>query len=190
MVHILAVYYYFITNYDHASVNKVVNNIRISPRVEIMARLPKTDEVWNEIFESLILDTEPPIEYIKNVIITTKTGVRLKVSAIDFAQILERERFIHPEESDILSCRLAINFDKVRKDVNQWAENVLKHYDAIVEQQIPTKPVKRTRAKTVTSAKTADTKTKKTTKTSKTTKASKTTTKTVQRKPASKKTPK
>lgn len=107
-----------------------------------MARLPKSDEVWNEIFESLVLDSEPPIEYIKNVVITTKTGVRLKVSAIDFAQILERERFIHPEESDILSCRLAINFDKVRKDVNQWAEQLITGFDTTgikVPRKRPTK---------------------------------------------------
>lgn len=107
----------------------MVNNIKSTRRLEIMARLPKSDDVWNEIFESLVLDNEPPIEYIKNVVITTKTGVRLKVSALDFAQILERERFIHPEESDILSCRLAINFDKVRKDVNQWAENLITRFD-------------------------------------------------------------
>ncbi len=96
----------------------MVNNIKSTRRLEIMARLPKSDDVWNEIFESLTLDTEPPIEYIKNVVITTKAGLKLRVSATDFAQILERERYIHPEESDILSCRLAINFDKVRKDVD------------------------------------------------------------------------
>jgi hypothetical protein len=114
----------------NARAQKMVNNIKSTRRLEIMARLPKSDDVWNEIFESLVLDSEPPIEYIKNVVITTKTGVRLKVSAIDFAQILERERFIHPEESDILSCRLAINFDKVRKDVNQWAEQLITQFDS------------------------------------------------------------
>lgn len=103
----------------------MVNNTKNTTRVEVMARIPKTDKVWNEIFDSLVLDTEPPIEYIKNVVITTKSGLRLKVSAYDFAQILERERFLNPEDSDILSCRLAINFDKVRKDVDEWAEQLI-----------------------------------------------------------------
>jgi hypothetical protein len=77
----------------------------------------------------LVLDNEPPFEYIKNVVITTKTGVRLRVSAIDFAQILERERFLTSAESDILSCKLAINFDKVRKDVDKWADQIMYHFE-------------------------------------------------------------
>ena len=103
----------------------MVNNDRSTQRVTIMARRPSPDDIWNEIFDSLVLDNEPPFEYIKNVIITTKTGVRLRVSAIDFAQILERERFLTPEESDILSCKLAINFTKVRKDVDEWADQAM-----------------------------------------------------------------
>lgn len=145
----------------------MVNKIRNSPRLEIMARVPKTDDVWTEIFDSLVLDNEPPLEYIKNVVITTKTGVRLKVSALDFAQILERERFINPEESDILSCRLAINFDKIRKDVDNWANDVISFYDNDGK-VIP--PVKRTRKPRTTSTKQPATKkstTKKSTETKK-----------------------
>lgn len=103
----------------------MVNNDRSTQRVTIMARRPSPDDIWNEIFDSLVLDNEPPFEYIKNVLITTKTGVRLRVSAVDFAQILERERFLTPDESDILSCKLAINFSKVRKDVDEWADQVM-----------------------------------------------------------------
>lgn len=107
----------------------MVNNTNNKRRVELMARMTKSDDVWNEIFDNLVLESEPPLEYIKNVVITTKTGVRLKVSAFDFAQILERERFISPEESDILSCKLAINFDKVRKDVDNWADQTMYYFD-------------------------------------------------------------
>lgn len=107
----------------------MVNNISSSQRVEVMARAIKTDDVWDKIFDGLIIESEPPLEYIKNVVITTKTGTRIRVSATDFAQILERERIIGPEESNILSCRLAINFSKVRKDVNQWAEQLMSYFD-------------------------------------------------------------
>lgn len=130
----------------------MVNNTENRTRVYIMAHIPKTDKVWNEIFDSLVLNTEPPIEYIKNVIITTKTGIKLKVSAIDFAQILERERFIKPEESDILSCRLAINFDKVRKDVDKWADQLLYFFDNNGKRKPPVKRTPRaTTAKKTTS---------------------------------------
>ena len=97
--------------------------------VTIMAQKHSPDDIWNDIFDSLVLDNEPPFEYIKNVVITTKTGVRLRVSAIDFAQILERERFLTSAESDILSCKLAINFDKVRKDVDKWADQIMYHFE-------------------------------------------------------------
>jgi hypothetical protein len=159
----------------------MVNNTKNTTRVEIMARIPKTDQVWNDIFDSLVLDTEPPIEYIKNVIITTKTGVRLKVSALDFAQILERERFINPEESDILSCRLAINFDKVRKDVDEWADQLIYFYDHDGKKKPPVKRTRKPAAKTTKS--TAATKAKAAAKT-KATKAKATATKkTTTRKP-------
>jgi hypothetical protein len=107
----------------------VNNNNRKTQMVTIMAQKHSPDDIWNDIFDSLVLDNEPPFEYIKNVVITTKTGVRLRVSAVDFAQILERERFLTSAESDILSCKLAINFDKVRKDVDKWADQIMYHFE-------------------------------------------------------------
>jgi hypothetical protein len=107
----------------------MVNNYGNTQRVTIMARKSSADEIWNDIFDNLILDNEPPFEYIKNVLITTKSGVRLRVSAVDFSHILERERFLTPDESDILSCKLAINFDKVRRDVDEWADQAMYYFD-------------------------------------------------------------
>jgi hypothetical protein len=97
--------------------------------VNAMARDKSTDDVWDAIFDSLVIDNEPPFEYIKNAVITTKAGARLKVSAMDFAHILERERYLSSEESNILSCRLAINFSKVRKDVDSWAAQLIKRFE-------------------------------------------------------------
>jgi uncharacterized protein YfcZ (UPF0381/DUF406 family) len=107
----------------------MVNNDGSTQRVTIMARKSSSDDVWNDIFDSLVLDNEPPYEYIKNVIIVTKTGMRLRVSGLDFAQILERERFLSPDESEILSCKLAINFDKLKKDVDIWANDIMSRFD-------------------------------------------------------------
>lgn len=147
----------------------MVNSISSTQRVEVMARAIKSDEVWDEIFDNLIIESEPPIEYIKNVVITTKTGARIRVSADDFAQILERERIISPEESNILSCKLAINFTKVRKDVDEWAEQLIYYFDN--NEQYKPAPKKRQPRKS-TKAKTTKTPAKPTTKTpTKTTKA-------------------
>lgn len=107
----------------------MVNNTGNMQRVTTMARRTDSDDVWNEIFDSLVLDNEPPFEYIKNVIITMKNGVRMRVTAMDFAQILERERYLNPDESDILSCKLAINFSKVRKDVDEWADQAMYYFE-------------------------------------------------------------
>lgn len=106
----------------------MINRIVDLEGVEV-AHKHNLDKVWDEIFDSLVLDSEPPIEYIKNATIVTKTGASFKVNAIDFAQILERERYLTPEESEILSCRLAINFTKVRKDVDEWASHVISYFD-------------------------------------------------------------
>lgn len=107
----------------------MLNKIVELERVKNVAHRQSLDKVWNEIFDSLVLDNEPPIEYIKNATIVTKTGTSFKVNAIDFAQILEREKYLTPEESEILSCRLAINFDKVRRDVDQWASKIMSVFD-------------------------------------------------------------
>jgi len=134
----------------------MVNNIRNEQRVSIMARKQSLDDVWDEIFDSLVLGNEPPFEYIKNVIITTKTGLRLKVNATDFAHILERERYLTPEESDILSCKLAINFTKVRKDVDEWAHDLLNKFDGMQDPNNASKPrAKKPAAKTAAKTKKA-----------------------------------
>lgn len=119
-----------------------------------MARKQSMDDIWDDIFDSLVLDNEPPFEYIKNVIITTKTGLRLKVNAVDFAQILERERYLTPDESEILSCKLAINFTKVRKDVDEWAHAVMSYFDAR-EEEVAVKPTRKAAAKAPAKAKAA-----------------------------------
>jgi hypothetical protein len=108
----------------------MLNNIgNEQQRLHMMARDKSLDDAWDDIFENLVLDNEPPVEYIKNAVITTKTGIRLRVNATDFAHILERERYLSSEESEILSCRLAINFNKVRKDVDKWADQLIGQFE-------------------------------------------------------------
>jgi len=88
------------------------------------------DAVWDDIFNSLIIDTEPPTRYIKNVIIQTRDGSVIKVSGKSFAEIIEQERHLTPGRSEILSCRLSINFSKVRADVDLWSGELFAQLNA------------------------------------------------------------
>jgi hypothetical protein len=102
-----------------------------------MARRKPNDE-WSAIFNSLVLETEPPIEYVKNVIITTKSGGKFNVSPEDFEEILEREKLMGPELSMISSCKLALNMPKLKKDVNNWTNHMIESFDATGKAPVPT----------------------------------------------------
>lgn len=87
---------------------------------------PKTAQtIWDEIFDNLILETEPPIKYITDAVIITKNGSKFRVSPDDYAHLIARERQISPEQSDIHSCSLSIDFAKIKRDVNRWSNKLM-----------------------------------------------------------------
>jgi hypothetical protein len=90
-----------------------------------MSRSKITTDVWDQIFADLTLEVEPPIRYIKDATILTKNGTQFKVSPDDFATIVAREKNINPEQSDIQSCSLTIDFAKVKRDVNRWTNKFM-----------------------------------------------------------------
>ena len=108
-----------------------INSSVSSTGITVMAASPKkivdkaADDAWDEIFNSLTIENEPPVRYIKNVIIQTKDGSVIKVSGKNFAEIIEHERELSPEESEIRSCKMSINFPKLRADVDAWATSLL-----------------------------------------------------------------
>lgn len=103
----------------------MINKHNTNKEVEVMSRSKVNTDVWEQIFSDLVLDAEPPIRYIKDAIIVTKNGSRFKVSPDDFADIVAREKTIDPEQSDIISCSLTINFAKVKRDVNKWTHTFI-----------------------------------------------------------------
>lgn len=90
-----------------------------------MSRSRADQDVWDQIFDDLILDTEPPVQYIKDAVIITKNGARFKVSPDDFIRIVAREKSLDPDQSDIQSCSLSIDFVKVKRDVNRWTNKLI-----------------------------------------------------------------
>jgi len=107
----------------------VINNHVESQRVVVMATKNNADSVWDEIFDSLILTAEPPQKYIKKVTITTGSGDVISMSAQDFSALLEYERHLPPGVSDIQSARMSLDFNKIKRDVDKWADDILGGFD-------------------------------------------------------------
>lgn len=98
----------------------MINNNEELFEVNKMAKGKKSIDAWDEIIESLILEIEPPIRYIKDAIVVTKSGITYKLSPADFADLVEKEKSISPEQSEIHHCSLSIDFTRIKRDVNKW----------------------------------------------------------------------
>lgn len=91
----------------------------------MMSRSKAAQDVWDQIFEDLVLDSEPPIRYIKDAVVITKNGARFRVSPEDLVHIVARERMIDADQSDIQSMSLSIDFAKIKRDVNRWTNKFI-----------------------------------------------------------------
>ena len=124
----------------------VVNNPTATREVVQMSRSNTNQDAWDQIFEDLILDSEPPTRYIKDAVIITKNGSRFRVSPDDFASIVAREKQLDPDQSDIQSCSLSIDFAKVKRDVNRWTNKLINTIELEVAEELeknPPKPVRK-----------------------------------------------
>jgi len=122
-----------------------INSSVSSTGITVMASSHKkpidkaADAAWDEIFNSLSIENEPPTRYIKSVIIQTKDGSVIKVSGKNFADIIEQERELSPEESEIRSCKMSINFPRLRADVDAWANDIFEALNTADEFKITVK---------------------------------------------------
>lgn len=104
-------------------INKQNNRL---DEVMIMSSNSKTSvDIWEEIFNDLILESEPPVRYIKDAIIITRSGTTYRVSPDDYMSIIARAKTAGPAHSDIHSCSLSINFSKIKRDVNRWTNKFI-----------------------------------------------------------------
>ena len=90
-----------------------------------MSRSGTTNDSWAQIFEDLVLDSEPPMRYVKDAVVITKNGSRFRVSPEDLIHLVARERAIDAEQSDIQSMSLSIDFAKIKRDVNRWTSKLI-----------------------------------------------------------------
>ena len=79
------------------------------------------DLEWEQIFSALQFDTEPDPKYIKQAVIETKTGKKFKLSGAEFHDVMAQEREMSPEHAVIVSCKITLDFHKIKTDVNRFA---------------------------------------------------------------------
>ena len=120
----------------------MINKMTTS-EVTIMPRSKTNSDGWDEIFDDLILDTEPPTRYIKDAVITTKSGNRFKVSADAFADIVAKEKLLGPDQSEIQSCSISIDFTKIKRDVNKWTNKFIESIESEISAEIAAAPKKK-----------------------------------------------
>jgi hypothetical protein len=124
----------------------MVNRYTDKKEVEIMSRSKLEADWWDMILDDLILESDPPpTKYIKDAVIVTKSGARFKISAEDFAQMVAREKEIGYENSEIFSCSLNIDFSKIKRDVNRWANKFIFDIEAEAAKLVAEQTQKRTK---------------------------------------------
>jgi len=92
-----------------------------------MARKKTAEDLeWEAIFNSINYHVEPHPKYIKNAVVHTKYGKRLKLTGKEFVEVMEQERLMDPDDALIESCKVTLDFDKLKTDISRFATSVLK----------------------------------------------------------------
>lgn len=87
-----------------------------------MAKRKSTEDLeWEQIFNSIQFDTEPDPKYIKQAVIQTKTGKRVKLNGQEFHSVMAHEREQAPEHAVIVSCKITLDFTRIKNDVTKFA---------------------------------------------------------------------
>jgi hypothetical protein len=84
------------------------------------------DLTWEHIFNSVSFDFDPPVKYIKDVLVQTKGGKKIRLSGREFVAVMEQERQLDPEHAIIESCRVNLDFERLKIDIEKFASALLK----------------------------------------------------------------
>lgn len=79
------------------------------------------DHAWDHIFSTISFDFDPPAKYIKAAVIQTKTGKKVKLTAQEYMSVMEQERQIDPKHAIVKSCRVTLDFEKLKTDIDRFA---------------------------------------------------------------------
>ncbi len=84
------------------------------------------DLEWESIFNSINYHIEPHPKYIKNATVYTKYGKRIRLTGKEFVNVMEQERLMDQEDALIESCKVTLDFEKLKDDISRYASAVLK----------------------------------------------------------------
>jgi hypothetical protein len=84
------------------------------------------DQEWEDIFNAISFDTEPDPKYIKEATVVTKFGKKIKLDGYEFYNVMAQERSMLPEHAVIESCKVILDFDKLKMDINNFAHKALR----------------------------------------------------------------
>lgn len=79
------------------------------------------DLEWEQIFSALQFDTEPDPKYIKQAVVQTRSGKKFKLSGPEFHDVMMHEREQAPDQAVIVSCKITLDFHKIKTDVTKFA---------------------------------------------------------------------
>ena len=84
------------------------------------------DQEWENIFNAITFDAEPDPKYIKEATVKTISGKRYKLSGYEFANVMEQERQAPPEHAIVESCKVILDFEKLKADISSFADKALR----------------------------------------------------------------
>jgi len=87
-------------------------------------------QVWDDIFENVIMHDQPPSQYILEAHITTKSGSTYKVSGSDFLDLWRADMKSDVDHSVMVYCKVSLDFTKIKRDVNRWSNNLIRKIEA------------------------------------------------------------
>lgn len=102
-----------------------------------MSKSKQNSDDWDMIFDTLIIESDPPpIKYINDATIITKSGNKFKVSAEDFTAMVQQHKATGFENTEIYSCSLSINFTRIKRDVNRWTNKFISDIESEIAKTI------------------------------------------------------
>ena len=84
------------------------------------------ERTWDSIFSTINFDCDPPVKYIKGAVIQTKSGKKIKLTGQEYANVMEQERQFGPAQGVVKSCRVTLDFEKLKTDIDRFANTTIK----------------------------------------------------------------
>ncbi len=87
-----------------------------------MARKKTPEDLeWEQIFSAIQFEAEPDPKYIKQAVIETVSGKKFRLTGYELQEVMSMDRSQDPAHAQVVSCKITLNFDLIKSDVNKFA---------------------------------------------------------------------